>query len=142
MTPAIGDAMPVRSRRISLTDMIAYAGATWDWHRLHYDQEFVRERQLPAPVVDGQLFGALFVKVLQDWLGPVCFVEELSFTYRNLMFAGECLRIEGTVAAVDGERVTVDLRAIVAASEFGDERAAVAPASAVVVCDRIDGVAR
>jgi len=135
----VGERMPQLIREVTLTDMVAYAGATWDWHRLHYEPEFAHERSLPAPVVDGQLFGALFVKALQDWLGPVCFVEELAFTYRNLMFAGERIRIEGTVTGVEGARVSVELSAVIEASELGDERPAVAPASAVVAVDRIDG---
>lgn len=139
MTPAIGARMPSQRRKITLVDMVAYAGATWDWHRLHYDQEFVRERQLPAPVVDGQLFGALFVKALQDWLGPVCFVEELSFRYQNLMFAGEEIVLDGTVREVVGAKATVELSATISESEFGEERPAVTAAVAVVATDRIDG---
>ena len=76
--------------------MVAYAGATWDWHRLHYDPEFVAAARLPAPVVDGQVFGALLVELLQDWLGPRCFVHELHFRFKNLVFAGETVRCEGT----------------------------------------------
>lgn len=133
--------MPGLERVITLTDMIAYAGATWDWHQLHYDPAYLAERDLSAPVVDGQAFGALFVKALQDWLGPRCFVTALDMTYRNLMFAGETVRIGGTVTAVDGADVTVALTATIAASAFGAERPAVAPASAVVAVDRIDGPA-
>jgi acyl dehydratase len=136
---ALGDQLPQLVRTISLTDMVAYAGATWDWHRLHYDEDFVHDRHLPAPVVDGQVFGALFVKALQDWLGPMCFVQELSFQYRNLMFAGEELTISGTVSAVDGARVSIDLSAVISASQYGDARPAVSPASALVATDRVDG---
>jgi Uncharacterized conserved protein len=140
MTPAVGDRMPETSRRITLTDMVVYAGATWDWHRMHYDYEFARIRGLPAPIVDGQMFGALLVKALQDWLGPVCFVEQLDFTFRNLMFPGEEITIGGVVREVAGAKVTVDLTVTIGASEYGAERPAVAPASAVVWTDRIDGV--
>ena len=52
-----GARLPVLERTIELPDMISYAGATWDWHRLHYDPQYLAEKQLPAPVVDGQAFG-------------------------------------------------------------------------------------
>lgn len=136
---AVGDAMPDRDRTVTLPDMIAYAGATWDWHRLHYDPAYLEERGLPAPVVDGQVFGAFFASDLEAWLGPDCFVEELSFTFRNLMYAGETVRIGGTVTAVDGDRVSVELHATVLASALADERPAVAPAAAVVRLGRVDG---
>ena len=70
MTLAVGDAAPPLERTIELPDMVAYAGATWDWHRLHYDSAWLAERGLDRPVVDGQLFGALLAEMLQDWVGP------------------------------------------------------------------------
>ena len=39
-------------RTIELADMVAYAGATWDWHRLHYDSAWLASRGLDRPVVD------------------------------------------------------------------------------------------
>ena len=53
-----------------LADMVAYAGSTWDWHRLHYDSAWLDAKGIPAPVVDGQMFGALIAQQLQDWFGP------------------------------------------------------------------------
>ena len=35
----VGDQVPEVTKHCTLTSMIAYAGATWDWHRLHYDHE-------------------------------------------------------------------------------------------------------
>jgi acyl dehydratase len=135
----VGDALPPLERRITLTDMIAYAGATWDFFRLHYDPEFIAAAGLPGPVVDGQVFGALFAELLQDALGPKCFVHELSFTFRNLMFAGETVRCEGTVAAVAGDRVTVDLTATILAGGRGPQRPAATPARATVLLGVADG---
>ena len=40
---SVGDPIPPLERTIGLTDMVAYAGATWDWHKLHYDQAYVAE---------------------------------------------------------------------------------------------------
>ena len=56
---AVGDEAPPLERTMHLADMVAYAGATWDWHRLHYDSAWLGERGSTAPVVDGQMFGAL-----------------------------------------------------------------------------------
>lgn len=88
--------IPALERTITLTDMIAYAGATWDWHRLHYDAAFVAERKLPGPVVDGQVLGALFAEQVMDALGPEVFITHLAIRYRSMMFAGETVRIDAT----------------------------------------------
>jgi acyl dehydratase len=135
----VGQVIPPLERTIRLTDMVAYAGATWDWHRLHYDPEYVKEKKLPGPIVDGQVFGALLVEQLQDWLGPRSFVHRLRFTFRNLVFAGETVRCEGTVTEVEADRIVCDLRVVVVGEDGSATRTAVAPASATVLIGQADG---
>lgn len=139
MTPHEGQRLPAVERTISLTDMVAYAGATWDWFGLHYDPAFVEAAKVPGPVVDGQVFGALFAEVIQDAFGPQSFIRELSFTFRNLMFAGETVCCEATVTEVDDVRAVVELTATIRASDYGPERRAAEPARAVVLLGTPDG---
>ena len=54
---------------ITSQDMVAYGGATWDWHRLHHDADYARSRGVERPVVDGQVFGAYFAAHLAEHLG-------------------------------------------------------------------------
>ena len=51
MSPRTGDVVPPLERTISITDMVAYAGATWDWHKLHYDPAYAASKELPGPIV-------------------------------------------------------------------------------------------
>lgn len=139
MSPVVGDVVPPLERTFGLADMVAYAGATWDWHKLHYDPAYAAEKQLPGPIVDGQVFGALLVQQLQDWLGPQAFVHRLSITFRNLVFAGETVRCEGTVASVLDGRVECDLQVVVTSEDGSAARTAVAPARATVLLGRVDG---
>ncbi|GAA0467680.1 hypothetical protein Aca07nite_40540 [Actinoplanes capillaceus] len=118
----------VREQRIELPDMIAYAGATWDWHKLHYDADYLRERGLDRPVVDGQVFGAHLAIALREWFGPDAVITALSFRFKSLVFAGETIRCVGTVVREEAGTVDVDLRVEVV--EGG--RIAVAPASATL----------
>lgn len=139
----VGQVVPSLERTIGLTDMVAYAGATWDWHKLHYDTAYVAEKKLPGPIVDGQVYGALLVEMLQDWLGPQSFVQTLDFTFRNLVFAGEKLRCSGAVTEVvrdaDGHRILVSMRVDVVDPAGGESRAAAAPCSATVLLGTPDG---
>ena len=102
-----GHALTPLERAITLTDMVAYAGATWDWHRLHYDPEYIAERGLPAPVVDGQMFGAYLVEQLQDEFGPKAWVRTIAFQFKSMVFAGEVIRCTGTVTDVTPEGIDV-----------------------------------
>lgn len=134
-----GDVVPPLERTISLVDMVAYAGATWDFYKSHYDPEFVAAAKLPGPIVDGQVFGALLVEQLQDWLGPQCFVNQLAFQFKNLVFAGETIRCEGTVSAIEGNQLTAELTVGVVGTDGAVSRLAIAGGRAVVLLGQADG---
>ena len=106
-------------RTITQTDMVAYAGATWDWHPLHYDAAHVADAGLPGTVVDGQVFGALMAEQLLDHFGPRAFVSKLSFRFKTMVFAGETVRVLAEVTAEAAGVVLVSQRVMV------DERVAV-----------------
>jgi len=99
----LGMQSPALERKLDLVRMIAYAGATWDWARLHYDPAYVAERKLPAPVIDGQMLGALLSEELLDWLGPRAFIRKLNFRLRAMVFAGDTVRCEGKVISLATE---------------------------------------
>lgn len=131
---AVGDVVPPLRRTIELTDMVAYAGSTWDWHKLHYDGEYLASKKLPAPVVDGQVFGAYLVEQLQDWLGTKAWVQALDFRFKNLVFAGETIECTATVTGVetDGDRLIITVASEVGV--VGDKpRVAAGPCNATVI---------
>ena len=108
-----GDALATLERTITLTDMIAYAGATWDWHRLHYDTTFVEEKGLPKPVVDGQMLGALMAEQILDALGPKAFITNLAFKFRSMVYAEDIVRVEAELTEVQEAGVFVKQRVLV-----------------------------
>lgn len=131
----VGAQVTPLQRTITQTDMVAYAGATWDWHRMHYDTDYATAAGFPATVVDGQVFGALLAEQLQDHFGPDAVLAALHLRYKNLVFAGETVRCTARVVAVepaDGEGA--DLLTVESTVEVvgPDPRVAVAPAGATV----------
>ncbi|MGZ6212129.1 MAG: MaoC/PaaZ C-terminal domain-containing protein, partial [Candidatus Binataceae bacterium] len=98
------------------------------------EPEYTAARNIPGPIVDGQMFGALLAEALIDWLGPRAFIRRMSFRLRAMVFAGETVRCEGEVASIlaeaDCEVVRVTQRVRVG------ERIAVEPASAEIVLAR------
>jgi acyl dehydratase len=109
----IGDALPALERTISQADMVAYAGATWDWHRLHYDTRFANERGLAEPVVDGQMLGALMAEQLLDHLGPGAFITNLGFRFKAMVFAGDTVRVEAEITGLEDGIVQAAQRVLV-----------------------------
>jgi acyl dehydratase len=129
----VGDQVPVLTKHCTLTSMIAYAGATWDWHRLHYDHDYLKSKGLSAPVVDGQVFGAYVVQAIQDWLGESAFISELDFRYAGLVFAEERVQVSGEVTEVSSIEVSLSLKIDVVDANGGLLRPAVTPITAKVV---------
>ena len=41
MTVMVGESVPELTRELGAAVLMAYGAATWDWHRLHYDQRYV-----------------------------------------------------------------------------------------------------
>ena len=99
--------LPELVREITLPRMVAYAGAAWDWHRLHYDQAYATERGLPAPVVDGQMLGALLAEQVQDHYGPDTLITEMQFRFAAMVFAGDTVTIRAEETGRDADGVTV-----------------------------------
>jgi acyl dehydratase len=95
-----GETLPPFERTFTLVDLVAYGAATWDWNRMHYDVEHARRMKLPAPVIDGQAFGAVLARAALDWAGPRAFITRLSFKMKSMAFAGDTLRAEGQVIEV------------------------------------------
>ena len=114
---------PLR-RRIALADMVAYGAATWDWHRLHYDEAHARRLGAPAPLVDGQMLGALLAECVLRYAGPGARLVRLAYRNRAPVYAGETVVCSGTIATSDDAGFSVDLSVSV-----GD-RIVVAPAFA------------
>lgn len=129
----VGDQVPTITKHCTLTSMIAYAGATWDWHRLHYDHDYLKSKGLSAPVVDGQVFGAYVVQAIQDWLGERAFIAELDFRYAGLVFAEEQVQVSGEVTAVSGSEVSLSLKIDVIDANGAVLRSAVTPITAKVL---------
>jgi len=102
---APGEVLPDLVRTLTLVDLVAYAGATWDWNRLHYDGVEIAERGLPGPVVDGQMFGALLAEQVQDHVGPSCRIRRMGFRYNAMVFAGETVTVHGEVESVSHDGV-------------------------------------
>ncbi len=126
-TLKVSDRVPPFERSFTAVDLMAYGGATWDWHRLHYDLDFVRAMKLPKVVVDGQALGAVFAKPLLDWLGPRAFIRKLSLKYRSMVFAGDTVHGAGEVTAIraDGNH---DVVTVAQRLSVGDRLAAEATA--------------
>jgi acyl dehydratase len=105
-----GDTLPLFEKTFTTEDLFAYGAATWDWHRMHYDAEHARSKGFTAPVIDGQMYGALFARLAMRGAGPCAFVTKMSLRMKSMAFAGDTLRAEGSVREVNGNVAVLEQR--------------------------------
>lgn len=89
--------LPVITREMRPVDMAAYAAATFDFARLHYDADHARAHGFTGPVVDGQMLGALVALALQSWAGPDAILRGLRFRNRRPVVAADVVEFRGRV---------------------------------------------
>ncbi len=94
----VGETLPPLEFDVTLTSLVMYAGATWDFHRYHYDADFVAKLGMLAPFMDGQMAGALLARQLMQWGGADAFVRKLSYRLRGTVYAGDSIVLHGTVS--------------------------------------------
>ena len=92
-----GEKLPALERTFTLVDLVLYGAATRDWNRMHYDIEHAHRLNLPAPVIDGQEFGAFFARAALEWAGPRAFLKRLTLRMKAMAFAGDTLCAQGEV---------------------------------------------
>ena len=97
---SVGEGLTPLHKQIDLPRMMAYGAATWDFIRVHYDADHVRNLGFPGPFVDGQMLGAFLAQHVQDWAGPRAFLRKLAFRNRVMVYPGDCLVCGGVVTAL------------------------------------------
>jgi acyl dehydratase len=96
-----GQSLPEQAHTFTEVDLVAYGAATWDWHRLHYDQAHAQAKQLPGVLIDGQAFGAVFAREAMRWAGPTAFIQRMGLKMKSMAFAGDHLVARGQVTSVE-----------------------------------------
>ena len=106
----VGEELPVLQKDINLARMMAYGAATWDFIRIHYDADYVREQGFDNPFVDGQMLGGYLAQHVQDWAGADAFLRKLGFRNRVMVYPGDVLTFHGVVTSThnDGDEALAE----------------------------------
>jgi acyl dehydratase len=99
--PAVGSMLPAVTRRVSTVQIFRYSAATWNTHRIHYDQGYAAAEGYPGVLVQSHLHGAFLVQYCTDWMGPRGRLLALSLSVRRYAVAGQQLTVAGEVTALE-----------------------------------------
>jgi len=109
-TIKVGEHLPGRTHFATNVSLFLYNAAVWNAHRIHYDERYTTEiEKHPGIVIDGPLQGDWLTQVVLDWIGDDARIVEFEYSNRRASMLGETLVAGGTVLAVDGRAVTVEL---------------------------------
>ncbi|MFZ1063232.1 MAG: MaoC family dehydratase N-terminal domain-containing protein [Acidimicrobiales bacterium] len=93
----VGDALAPQTFDTSVTQVFRYSAATWNTHRIHYDQDYAAHEGYPGVLVQSHLHGAFLTKYCTDWAGDEGRLVDLSLRVRRFAVAGERLSVWATV---------------------------------------------
>ena len=117
MSPAVGDALPPLEIPLTRGLIVAAAMATRDYQDVHHDPEAARGRGAPDIFMNIMTTNGFLGRFVTDWAGPNANVKRVKIRLGVPNYPGDTMTLTGTVTAVDGSRVSVDVRG---ANALGD----------------------
>ena len=93
----------------------AYADASGDQNPIHQNEDFAVSVGLPNVIAHGMLTMALVGKFVTDWAGGAAAVKEFSGRFVKPVIVPADLKVDltvsGVVTEIEGDRITVELKA-------------------------------
>ncbi|MFI6542001.1 acyl dehydratase [Streptomyces prunicolor] len=107
--PVAGDVCPPQRYTHSTVQLFRFSAVSWNSHRIHYDAAFAASEGFPDVVVQSTLHGETLTRYALAWAGLNSRLETVSWRNRTTAVAGEPLTWTGTVQAVEGARVSLEV---------------------------------
>lgn len=92
-----GKAIPPLEHRPTAVQLFRFSAATWNSHRIHYDQAYAAAEGYPDVLVQSHLHGAFLLRMVTRWAGPHARVRKFAWQNRHYAVPGDVLTCTGTV---------------------------------------------
>lgn len=84
---------------LTIVDTVQWAGFQENWYRLHWDRDFVRERNgFRTFIASGGYREAMLIRTITDWIGARGILRKLTVRQSLPTFEGDLIYYSGTVA--------------------------------------------
>lgn len=104
----VGSQIPSLSKQVTLLTMAMYSAATWNFYRIHWDNEFSRDLGFRHANIHGPFYGNFMTQMLTRWIGEEGRVRKLAYSNRAMGFPDDTLTTRGKVTRKyvrDGENL-------------------------------------
>lgn len=116
-TVQVGTTLPELSIHADPTFVISTALATRDFQDVHHDRDKAVERGSKDIFVNILTDTGLVQRFVTDWAGPGALVKSLALRLGVPLYAGDTLTLTGTVTAVEGDEIHIE---VVGRDSLGD----------------------
>jgi acyl dehydratase len=123
--PAAGAALPSLERSASRDDLVRYGAATGDGNLIHIEHGAARAAGLPGVVVHGLLIASWLCQAAARYSPGAWPLQSLRARFRFPLRPAAAARVEGRVAAVEGETADLELALVCGGAEVVTARARV-----------------
>lgn len=113
----VGTTLPELVIHADATFIISTALATRDFQDVHHDRDKAVERGSKDIFVNILTDTGLVQRFVTDWAGPSARVKSIALRLGVPLYAGDTLTLSGTVSAIDGPDITID---VVGKDSLGD----------------------
>lgn len=127
----VGTVLPELAIHADPTFVISTALATRDFQDVHHDRDKAVARGSKDIFVNILTDTGLVQRFVTDWAGPRAVVKSIALRLGVPLYAGDTLTLTGTVTALDGEDIHID---VVGRDSLGDH----ITATAVIALRRAD----
>lgn len=103
---------------LCVEDFVRYAGASGDFHPLHYDRDVAERTGREAPVAQGMLIAGIASATVTRWLG-IERIRSFSTRFTDIVWEGDSVSVTGEVDDVseDPSGMTVEVNLSVTAED-------------------------
>jgi acyl dehydratase len=108
----VGERIPSLSRRIELSTLVRYAGASTDFNPIHYDESYARTAGLEGVIGHGMLAMGLVSEAVTDWIRDSGLVRSLSCRFVNSYRLHDVLTVTGEIVAMQAGVVELALSCV------------------------------
>ena len=84
-------------KRTTTQDLVKYAGASRDFHEIHYDKDFALRVGLPGVILHGALKAAYLGQLMTNWIGDSGALKTLGCQHRGMDVPADTVACGGLV---------------------------------------------
>lgn len=109
---SVGETLPEVAIPLTRTMIVATAIASRDYQDVHHDPALAVERGSKDIFMNILASNGFVEKYVVEWAGPAAVVKKIKVRLGAPNFPGDTMTMSGAVSAVEGRRVTVDVKGI------------------------------